>query len=51
MTMLIFAKLQSPPLYHKQHVCFLLYFLGQIVTLIHWVKIDHVLLKMIMTDS
>jgi len=33
--------------YHKQEVCFLLYFLGQTVNniiLIYWIKIDHVLL-------
>jgi len=34
--------------YHKQEVCFLLCFLGQIVSgnviLIQWIKIDHILL-------
>jgi len=37
----------SDKVYHKQEVCFLLYFLGQIVSwqykiLIYWIKIDHV---------
>jgi len=43
--------------YHKQEVHFLLYILCQIVTwqyiisLIHWIKINHVMLWMIMIDS
>ena len=56
------AKFQTPPnavdLLDLVQACegvFLLCFLGQIVTyniiLIYWIKIDHVLLKMIMIDS
>jgi len=41
--------------YHKQEVCFLLYFLGQIVIWqynpYYWIKIDHVQLNKIMNDS
>jgi len=61
-----FSTLQSSPLfvvflwscdkvYHKQEVRFLLYLLGQAVTLHYnpylFIKIDNELLYMIMTDS